>query len=119
MMHPIGSIVKLVDGPNTSQDMTNGNFYRVMEHDGSCLVTTCDIEGDTRRLHHERFESGDGWIITTADRTINYWPICTECKLAFEFEPEEPFAYCGCGTTEWGYPRPAPGVVRPSAPVVI
>ena len=38
---------------------------------------------------------------------LTYWPYCTKCKSPFQFDAEEPFAYCSCGTTEWGDPRPA------------
>lgn len=37
---------------------------------------------------------------------IDHWPYCPTCKQPFEFAKDEPFAYCECGTTEWGYPRP-------------
>ena len=30
------------------------------------------------------------------------WPKCDTCKQPFIFEEDEPFAYCDCGTTEWG-----------------
>jgi len=30
-------------------------------------------------------------------------PICKKCGKEFIFDQEEPFAYCDCGTTEWGY----------------
>jgi ribonucleoside-diphosphate reductase alpha chain len=46
-------------------------------------------------------------------KTIPYWPYCEHCKQPFAFEKEEPFAYCECGTTEWGDPRPASYVERP------
>ena len=38
---------------------------------------------------------------------LTYWPYCTKCKSPFQFDAGEPFAYCSCGTTEWGDPRPA------------
>ena len=38
---------------------------------------------------------------------LTYWPYCTKCKSPFQFDADEPFAYCFCGTTEWGDPRPA------------
>ena len=38
---------------------------------------------------------------------LTYWPYCTKCKSPFQFDADEPFAYCSCGTTEWGDPRPA------------
>lgn len=44
---------------------------------------------------------------------IAYWPYCEHCQEAFEFDQEGPFAYCGCGTTEWGNPRPFPWVPNP------
>ncbi len=46
-------------------------------------------------------------------KTIPYWQYCEKCEKPFDFDKEEPFAYCGCGTTEWGYPRPAPYVKDP------
>lgn len=46
-------------------------------------------------------------------KTIPYWPYCEECKVPYDFDEEEPFAYCNCGTSEWGYPRPAPYVKHP------
>lgn len=45
--------------------------------------------------------------------TLFCWPWCKECKQPFSFDAEEPFAYCGCGTTEWGHPRPAPWMTPP------
>ena len=38
---------------------------------------------------------------------LTYWPYCAKCKSPFQFDAEEPFAYCSCGATEWGDPRPA------------
>ena len=38
---------------------------------------------------------------------LTFWPYCTKCKSPFQFDADEPFAYCSCGTTEWGDPRPA------------
>jgi len=29
-------------------------------------------------------------------------PVCVRCEQEFTFDLEEPFAHCGCGTTEWG-----------------
>ena len=40
------------------------------------------------------------------------WPKCDECKQPFIFEEEEPFAYCNCGTSEWGEDRPDNWKVR-------
>lgn len=34
--------------------------------------------------------------------TAEPYPYCDTCQRPFEFERDEPFAYCGCGTTEWG-----------------
>lgn len=45
--------------------------------------------------------------------SLHYWPYCATCKQPFDFDPEEPFAYCKCGTTEWGDPRPAAWVQKP------
>jgi len=46
---------------------------------------------------------------------LYHWPYCQVCREPFEFEAEEPFAYCGCGgATEWGSPRPAPWIPKPS-----
>ena len=32
---------------------------------------------------------------------LTFWPYCTKCQSPFQFDAEEPFAYCSCGTTEW------------------
>jgi hypothetical protein len=48
------------------------------------------------------------------NQTLNYWPVCTECRTPMEFDRNEPFAYCKCGTSEWGHPRPAPDVQMPT-----
>ncbi len=48
---------------------------------------------------------------------LTYWPYCTKCKSPFQFDAEEPFAYCSCGTTEWGDPRPASWVCSPRQPL--
>ena len=29
------------------------------------------------------------------------WPTCNECGAKFFFDPNEPFAFCDCGTSEW------------------
>ena len=52
-------------------------------------------------------ESEDG-------KTMYYWPYCRTCRQPFDFDPEEPFADCKCGVTEWGYPRPAEWIPQPS-----
>jgi phosphoribosyl-ATP pyrophosphohydrolase len=44
---------------------------------------------------------------------LPFHPYCSACKQPFSFELNEPFAFCGCGTTEWGTPRPAPYVANP------
>jgi predicted Zn-ribbon and HTH transcriptional regulator len=31
---------------------------------------------------------------------------CEQCGEEYEFDDDEPFAYCKCGTTEWGNERP-------------
>ena len=43
---------------------------------------------------------------------LTFWPYCTKCQSPFQFDAEEPFAYCSCGTTEWGDPRPASWVAE-------
>lgn len=48
-------------------------------------------------------------------KEVAYWPWCEKCHKPFDFDQEGPFAYCGCGTTEWGYPRPFPWVEKPSS----
>ena len=48
---------------------------------------------------------------------LTFWPYCTECKSPFQFDADEPFAYCFCGTTEWGDPRPASWVCPPRQPL--
>ena len=48
---------------------------------------------------------------------LTYWPYCTKCKSSFQFDANEPFAYCFCGTTEWGDPRPASWVCSPRQPL--
>lgn len=39
------------------------------------------------------------------------YPTCDQCGDIFVFDREEPFAYCNCGTTEWGL------VGRPADPI--
>jgi hypothetical protein len=34
------------------------------------------------------------------------YPLCDKCGSEFIFSREEPFAWCECGSTEWGDPRP-------------
>jgi hypothetical protein len=46
-------------------------------------------------------------------KELHYWPWCATCRMPFAFDNDEPFAHCGCGTTEWGDPRPAPWVTAP------
>lgn len=53
-----------------------------------------------------------------APKELSYWPYCAHCKSPFSFEPHAPFAYCKCGTTEWGNPRPASYVQQPIAAVL-
>lgn len=51
---------------------------------------------------------------------LPYWPYCEKCHAPFQFEKEEPFAFCSCpGHTEWGDPRPADWVPDPNDSVVI
>lgn len=45
---------------------------------------------------------------------LNYWPYCGECHQPFAFDIDAPLAYCKCGTTEWGNPRPAAYVRNPA-----
>jgi hypothetical protein len=52
------------------------------------------------------FTSEDG-------KTIYYWPYCSTCHQPYDFDDEGPFAYCECGTSEWGYPRPAEWIGHP------
>lgn len=49
----------------------------------------------------------------TPDKVINFWPYCPKCREPFVFATDEPFAFCRCGTTEWGYPRPAEWIPDP------
>lgn len=30
-------------------------------------------------------------------------PICPKCKEIIVLDQDEPFAYCACGTMEWGH----------------
>ena len=53
-------------------------------------------------------------ILENDRKVISYWPYCHICKTPMDFEKDEPFAYCGCGTTEWGDPRPASWVQKPT-----
>lgn len=46
-------------------------------------------------------------------KELSHWPYCEECKEPYTFDSNEPFAYCNCGTTEWGDPRPAKYVANP------
>jgi hypothetical protein len=55
----------------------------------------------------DSFTSEDG-------NTIYYWPYCPDCKQPYSFDPEEPFAFCDCGTSEWGNPRPAEWIPDPN-----
>lgn len=48
------------------------------------------------------------------EKIIHYWPYCQTCERPFSFDEDEPFAHCACGTTEWGYPRPAPYIRDPN-----
>lgn len=52
-------------------------------------------------------------IMHEGSKVMTYWPYCHTCQKAYHFDPNEPFAQCDCGTTEWGDPRPAPWVVSP------
>ena len=47
-----------------------------------------------RRGGRDNYEKGH-------DRTFG-WPTCNDCGERFVFDPKEPFAFCDCGTTEWG-----------------
>jgi hypothetical protein len=53
------------------------------------------------------FMSDDG-------KTIYFWPYCSKCNQPFSFDPDEPFAFCDCGTSEWGNPRPATWIPDPN-----
>jgi hypothetical protein len=47
--------------------------------------------------------------LLSEDKEVLYAiPFCKDCEQPYEFDPEGPWAWCGCfGTIEWGYPRPA------------
>jgi hypothetical protein len=45
--------------------------------------------------------------------TLSYWPYCERCHEPFDFDEDQPFGHCKCGTTEWGHPRPAKWVPNP------
>lgn len=47
-------------------------------------------------------------------KELDYWPYCHVCKAPFDFDRNEPFAHCNCGTTEWGSPRPASWIPDPN-----
>lgn len=59
-------------------------------------------------------ESCEGWKRLNPEKEIPYWPYCPDCKEPMDFDKEEPLAYCACGPTEWGYPRPASWVPNPT-----
>lgn len=82
-----------------------------------------------KRAHAVALASAEGAALVAARRKLQreseacvpalpYWPYCPECQLPFAFERDEPFAHCGCGTTEWGHPRPADYVRPPPTPVL-
>jgi hypothetical protein len=54
------------------------------------------------------------FLCSEDNKTIFAWPYCQTCHQPYSFEPEEPFAYCDCGTSEWGSPRPASWIPDPS-----
>jgi hypothetical protein len=65
------------------------------------------FQGDAQDWAHKKS------LRTSAPQELHYWPYCPKCRQPVDFEPHEPFAYCGCGTSEWGHPRPAPWVRSP------
>ena len=93
------------------------------------------LQYETDKIKHVRFSSivmdgsptpktlvkketvgSDSYNVLTENsrRVLNYWPYCSHCKNPFSFEIDEPFAYCKCGPTEWGDPRPASWIKDPN-----
>jgi hypothetical protein len=74
------------------------------------LIEEIRVAGGVLRLTtvaQAHFTSEDG-------KTIYYWPYCPTCKQPYSFDDEEPLANCDCGTSEWGYPRPAEWIPDPN-----
>lgn len=61
----------------------------------------------------ETFDGESNMTIENGKAKMSYWPYCPVCKTPFRFDFDEPFAYCECGATEWGDPRPASYVKEP------
>lgn len=70
------------------------------------MNTTPDLSGCGAQVIEENGRS-----------VLTFWPHCVECQSPFQFDAEEPFAHCSCGTTEWGDPRPASWVCPPRRPL--
>ncbi len=71
-----------------------------------------DEKKDTKRVMRPKAGKGD---LQRRGGRDNYekshdrifgWPTCNDCGERFVFDPKEPFAFCDCGTTEWGAGRP-------------
>lgn len=75
-----------------------------------CPNTKIPLEFCTCSLHTRRELTPK---LPEQPKEIYHWPYCPTCKEPYEFDKQEPFAYCNCGSTEWGYPRPADFVREP------
>lgn len=71
-------------------------------------MTDENIDTEPKRV--TRPKAGKGDLLRKGGRQ-NYeegydrifgWPICNDCGERFFFDPKEAFAFCDCGTTEWG-----------------
>ena len=58
------------------------------------------------------------FLCSPDNTTIFAWPYCETCHKPYSFDPEEPFAFCDCGTSEWGNPRPASWIPDPGGSVL-
>jgi len=101
------------------------SIVRALQHLESCIFPAAFAWApDQRTAATEALKEARDELAAMPEPStrLDYWPCCTVCRSPFDFDPDEPFAYCKCGTTEWGNPRPAPHLsmspaVAPHGPV--
>ena len=81
------------------------------------IIKTHDRKQSSNILYADLSGNGAQVIEENGRPALTFWPYCTECRSPFQFDAEEPFAYCSCGATEWGDPRPASWVCPPRQPL--
>lgn len=72
------------------------------------LGILCALSILTNHIQARRLKRRDDKIVElssklhTFKKFLDKQGVCTECGCMFDHDIDQPFADCGCGTTEWG-----------------